>query len=183
MKNTLKNNAARAVFAVAATACLLTGCVTTVPSSQSDENDLSGSYKVVDQSRRQSLQAESAEIKFFRSAPDVGGGISAGYLKLTGPSVPDGWAFPACGYPGDGVRSGFSGNADPANIEIIRCTNPQDLRSMPVIFLIKTKDGSAFHYSSGILDPFNKSLEVSTGRLLVINWWPDSQSAYVLKAN
>ena len=30
---------------------------------------------------------------------------------------------------------------------------------------------------------WNKSLEVTTGRLLIINWGPDSESAYVLQAD
>jgi hypothetical protein len=170
-------------FGAVATACVLTGCITTTPSSQVDESDLSGSYKVVDQSRKSSLLADTVQVKFFRNDPDVSGGMSAGYLKLTGPSVPSGWAYPVCGYPGDRVRSNLSGTADPANIEVIRCSNPQDIRSMPVVFLIKTRDGSAFQYSSGLLDVFNKSLDVTTGRLLVINWGPEIHSAYVLKAD
>ncbi|CAE6754734.1 hypothetical protein R20943_03084 [Paraburkholderia aspalathi] len=165
------------------TAVLLGGCITNAPSSQTDERDLSGTYKVVNQSRKQSLQAESVEIKFFRSAADVNGGLSAGYLKLAGPSVPDGWAYPVCAYPGDRLRSNFAGDADPANIEVIRCSNPRNIRSMPVAFLVGTKNKSPFHYSSGLLDVWNKSLEVTTGRLLIINWGPDSESAYVLQAD
>lgn len=85
-----KKNFALTFVSSVITAVLLGGCITNAPSSQTDERDLSGTYKVVSQSRKQSLQAESVEVKFFRSAPDVNGGLSAGYLKLAGPSVPDG---------------------------------------------------------------------------------------------
>jgi hypothetical protein len=183
MKDKSLKEFAFVIFGAVTTACVLAGCVTTTPSSQVDENDLNGTYKVIDQSRRNSLQAETVKIKFFRNDPDVGGGLSAGYLTLTGPSVPDGWAYPVCGYPGDDARNILAGKADPANIEVIRCMNPKSPRSMPVAFLIKTRDGSPFHYSTGLLDVFNKSLEVTTGRLLVINWGPQIRSVYVLKAD
>nr|WKF61260.1 hypothetical protein HUO10_005791 [Paraburkholderia busanensis] len=181
MKTSMKNSVLTLIGSVVS-ALLLGGCATNAPSSQADESDLAGTYKVVDQSRTNTLQADSVEIKFFRSAPDVNGGLSAAYLKLAGPSVPDGWAYPVCAYPGDSLRNHVAGHADPANFEVIRCSNPQDIRSMPVALLVGTKDKAAFRYASGLLDVWNKSMDVTTGRLLIINWGPERQSAYVLKA-
>ena len=133
---------------------------------------------MVDQSRRQFTQVESIQVQFFRRE----GETSTGFLKLAGLSTSDSWAYPVCGYPGERVRANLAGDADPSNIEIIRCSNPKDIRSMPVAFFIKTKDGSAFRYAARLLDPWNKSLDVTTGRLLVINWGPQRQSSYVLES-
>lgn len=184
MKLKFKGNATRASFGAVISAFLLAGCVTTTPSSQSDESDLSGTYTVVDRSRRNGPPAASVEVKF--AANEISGGlegVSGGHLKITGPTVPDSWAwvYPICGYPGDYVRTHAWGDAEPTNIEIIRCMDPLDF-STPVAVLIKTRDGHAFHVSFGPLDPFNKSLDVTTGRLLVISMKGQLPSAYVLKA-
>ncbi|WP_176343097.1 hypothetical protein [Paraburkholderia bryophila] len=172
----------KAICGVAITGFLVSACSTT-PSRQSEESDLSGMYKVVGQSRGQVTQSQFVEAKFYHGDPNLAGGLSAGYLKISGSSTPGAWVFPECGYPGDHTRGVYAGNTDSENIEIIRCRNPKDVRSMPEVFFIKTKDGSSFRYSRGPLDFLSAAVDVPAGSRLLVFWRiPNFHVAYVLKA-
>lgn len=169
----------RLLLGVAAgAACLAaSGCAVLDQTSDNVEKDFSGTYSVAAQSRAASHQMTSAQISFDRNGQQ----LSSATVRLAGPGVPEGWTLKKCGDPGAFVTSNFAIADDPSKLEMVVCSNQQPVEDFPVVYLIRSKDGSPIDYSFPTLDFENHRIHADSGRVMVIKWNPVSSSSYALQ--
>ena len=159
-------------------ACLaVTGCAVLDQSSDNVEKDFSGTYQVVGQSQANARQMSSADISFERNGTQ----LSSATVRLTGAGVPQGWKLSHCGDPGPFATSTAALADDPSKLEMIVCSNQQPVEDFPVVYLIRSKDGSPIDYAFPTLDFSNKRIHADSGRILIIKWNPVSHSGYALQ--
>ncbi|RKP46170.1 hypothetical protein [Pararobbsia silviterrae] len=163
--------------AVGAACVAASGCAVLDQTSDTVEKDFSGTYRVASQSRSDTLQVSQAEIAFDRN----GAQLSSATIRLTGASVPAGWTLTKCGDPGPFVSSTFAIADDPSKLEMIVCSNQQPVEDFPVVYLIRSKDGSPIDFTFPALDFSNKRIHADAGRVMVIKWNPVSHSSYALQ--
>ncbi|CAM2156760.1 Lipoprotein [Pararobbsia alpina] len=169
----------RFLLAVAAgTACLAaSGCAVLDQTSDNVEKDFSGTYAVTGASRADSHQMTSADISFDRNGTQ----LSSATVKLTGSGVPAGWKLTKCGDPGPFATQNFAISDDPTKLEMIVCSNQQPVEDFPVVYMIRSKDGSPIDVAFPTLDFANHRIHADSGRVMVIKWNPVSRSGYALQ--
>jgi hypothetical protein len=171
-----------AQFSVVVAAMALVGCSSLTQADHVTESDAQGQYTVLDESFSRGEHLQTVELHLYHATEDAKGALPRAYLALRGKSPTRGFFYIECGDRGPLAHRHMAGNADPDNVEMLTCwNNRQGFAFVPVADFITTKDGSAFQYKFGPLDFHNKTLEVTTGRLLVISWGPDLQTGYVLR--
>lgn len=165
------------IAAASVTTLAASGCAVLDQTSDNVEKDFGGTYTVIGQSRANSLQMSQAQISFDRHGTQ----LSSATVQLSGAGVPQGWTLTKCGDPGAFVASTSAIADDRSKLEMIVCSNQQPVEDFPVVYLIRSKDGSPIDYTFPTLDFANKRLHADSGRIMVIKWNPISRSAYALQ--